>query len=78
MIFCGYFGNFVGFGGILVICRFRRYFGNFKVSGVFWTFFRFEGVFWLFFKLWGYFGHFFWVLGSFGHFLGFEVILVIF
>ena len=85
--FQGYFGHFLGCGVILVIFFwFWEYFDNFKVSGVFWSFFRF----------WGFFCHFlgfkgilviFWVLGYFDNFqilrvfwsfLGFRGILVIF
>ena len=49
--FCGfwrYFGYFLGFGGILVIFRFRRYFGPFLGFG---------GIL-IIFRFWGYFGHF--------------------
>ena len=56
----------MGFGGILVIFRFR---------GVFWSFVGFWGYFGLF--LWGILVSFrFW--GYFGHFTGFGGILVIF
>ena len=64
----GYFGHFLGFGGILVI---------FYVLGVFWSFIGFQEYFGYFlgfggilviFRFWGYFGHF----------LGFGGILVVF
>ena len=43
--FWDYFGNFLGFGGILVILRFWGYLGNFLAFGVFWSFFLgFEGI----------------------------------
>ena len=46
--FRGYFGHFLGFGGILVIFRFWGILVIFWVSEVFWSFFGFCG----------YFGHF--------------------
>ena len=74
------------FGSILVIFRFRGYFGHFlglRIFGIF----KFRGYFGLFWGLGGYFGKFlvfegilviFWVLEVFWSFLGFEGILVIF
>ena len=62
--FRGYFGYFLGFGGILVILDFKGILVIFWVSEVFWSFFGFQG----------YFGHFlgferilviFWVLEVF-------------
>ena len=60
--FHGCFGHFLCFRGILVIFRFqgyfgffiflfRRYFGHFQVSGIFWSFFG--GVLWSFLGIWG-------------------------
>ena len=39
-----YFGHFIGFGGILVIFRFRGYFNYFLGLRVFWSFFGFMGI----------------------------------
>ena len=49
-----YFGNFLGFRGILVNFWIWGYFVHFLVSGVFWSFYEFLG----------YFGNF-WVWGVF-------------
>ena len=65
----GVFWSFLGFRGILVICKFQGYFGHFWVSGVvFWSFLDLR-IFWLFLKILEYFGHF--------HFSGILVILII-
>ena len=61
-MFQGYFGHFLGFGGILVIFRFW---------GVFWSFFEFWGYFGHLKGFAGYFAHF----KDFGSIL---VILVVF
>ena len=39
-----YFGHFLGFGDILVIFRFLRYFGHFIVSGSFGHFLDLKGI----------------------------------
>ena len=58
------FGHLVGFGGILVIFRFRGYFGNFLVLGyILVILFLVSGVFPSFFRFRGYLCHFL-VLGG--------------
>ena len=52
------FDHFLGFGDILIIFRFRGYFGHFLsfwgILVIFWV----SGVYLSFFGFWRYFGHF--------------------
>ena len=70
-----YFGNFLGFGGILVILRFQGYFGHFLgfKEGVFCSFLGFVGIL-VILRFSRYFDHFlglggifviFWIWGVF-------------
>ena len=81
--FLGVFWSFFWvLGGILVIFRFWRYFGNFLVLGVFWSFFWVSRnilvifwvsrVFWSFCRFWVYFGSFHVLGGILVIFLGLE------
>ena len=58
-IISGYFGHFLGLGGISVILLVSRVFWSFlRFRGYFQLFFRFRGGILVIFRFQGYFGHF--------------------